>query len=111
MKRCKDFYQQGDVLFMRVDSIPDGLTEKKGNVLVEGEATGHHHSLHVAKRIAAAMAFKILYNKASMFVENKEDVTVKHQEHEAFTLPPGKWQIGQVREVDHFEKEIRRVTD
>lgn len=38
-------HRQGDVLFVKVAELPSGLVERKNNVLVEGEATGHAHRL------------------------------------------------------------------
>ena len=36
-------YQQGDVLFELIDEVPFGAEQIKGDVLVEGEHTGHSH--------------------------------------------------------------------
>jgi hypothetical protein len=47
-------YRQGDVLFTKIEKAPEGLTQRKTQIIVEGEATGHHHSL-VDGRILGCM--------------------------------------------------------
>jgi hypothetical protein len=36
---------------------------------------------------------------------------VVHEEHRAFSVPPGTYRIGAVREYDHFAEEARSVLD
>jgi len=118
MKTNKDFYQHGDVLFKRVKEIPKAeLKRIKGNVIMEGEATGHAHTAHpiVSPGVKAVTAkvFQIWANAKTkqMYFETKEDVQIDHQEHEQFDLPPGNWHIGNVREKDHFNDAVQRVLD
>ena len=118
MKTNKDFYQHGDVLFKRVDKIPKGeLKRIKGNVIMEGEETGHAHTAHPiispGVQAVAAKVFQIFANAKTnqMYLETKEDVKIDHQEHAEFDLPAGNWQIGNVREKDHFNDAVQRVLD
>jgi len=72
----------------------------KGNILAEGEATGHHH-------------------KVTVQVMEREDgmrsfdgaTTVTHEEHKPITLPNKKWTSGQKREMDWVSKMERQVID
>lgn len=36
---------------------------------------------------------------------------VVHEEHYPVEVPPGDYQVGRVREYDHFAEEARRVID
>ena len=49
-------YRQGDVLFKKIDALPEGERKKRENGIVAyGEVTGHHHSLAKECRQAAAV--------------------------------------------------------
>lgn len=106
----KMLIQQGDVLFIMVDSMPEDVKEKQPAregliTFAEGEATGHHHSC-VAEGV-------ILYEdgNGTLWCTVTDEATVTHQEHKPVTLPPGDYRIGIVREVDPFSEEVRRVRD
>jgi hypothetical protein len=106
-----DIYRQGDVLLLRVDSIPAEAKPRKGKgrlILAYGEATGHHHSLvatldgkvetletdagEVFARIMAAPALET------------------HQEHATITIPPGAYKV--IRQVEYAPRELpRQVLD
>ncbi len=97
------FYQQGDVLVMKVSQIKG----KKLNhlVLAEGELTGHQHT--ITKGDA-----ELYEHEGTLFLRViSEEVELTHPEHNTLTLPKGDYQIGVVREYDHFAEEARRVRD
>ena len=100
-------YQQGDLLIKSIQNIPTGATKKekteKGYILAEGEHTGHTHRI-----LAGVLMYCI---GAKLFLENQKEVTILHEEHNEVTLPPGMWEIDQVREYDHFEEEARVILD
>ena len=96
-------YQQGDVLLKKVLQVKG----KRLNhlTLAVGEATGHHHT--------------ITEGEATLYEENgvlylhveSEKATLTHQEHKSIEIPQGDYQIGIVKEYDHFLEESRRVSD
>lgn len=44
MTTSKQYYQQGDVILRRMDSLPEGLEKFEGmKALQHGEPTGHMH--------------------------------------------------------------------
>lgn len=47
MIEVKKMAAQGDVLFRRIDSLPDGAVEQdaKGRIIVAHSETGHHHAI------------------------------------------------------------------
>ena len=100
-------FQQGDVLLKSIDSIPEGAkkVERKarGYVLAEGENTGHAHVIE--DEIVMVEKDGVLY------MGLKGDTIVKHEEHGHITIPAGNYQIGIVREYDHFLEESKSVRD
>lgn len=112
-----ELIQQGDVLFFRIDSLPEGLTVKEGArpgfvTFAEGEVTGHHHSAVIGKVGGCDTDNITLYEKDGvLYCAVAGETEVTHQEHRPVTLPPGNYRVGIVREYDPFEKEIRDVRD
>lgn len=95
--------QQGDVIIKKVLKVKgkklDHLT------LAVGEATGHHHT--------------ITEGEAELYEENgvlylhveSESAILTHQEHKSITIEKGDYEIGIIREYDHFAEESKRVSD
>lgn len=99
------YLQQGDVLIIPCD-IPNEAKEIKGNILQEGEHTGHAHRLFDGSH---AMYYD--ENAAVKYFKVITPVTLKHEEHHAFEIPPGEYRVGIVKEYDPFEKLTRDVMD
>lgn len=103
-------YQQGDVVITQIMDFPagertiDSQMEKK--ILAYGEVTGHAHQLVDSDN--AVEAFRIL-NK--IYLNVLAPVCLRHEEHNPFVIPPGKYEIGIVRETDHLAKITRAVAD
>jgi len=74
-------------------------------VLARGEATGHAHVIEKAEGVRCYTLDEVLY------VRIKQEVEVTHPEHQTLLLPPGTYQIDQVREYDYLTEEDRRVRD
>jgi len=101
--------QQGDVLFHSVSRMPKGKRVERsqkyrGYVLAEGEVTGHAH-------VIADDIDLMLDEAGKMFMHNDDTVTIKHEEHKAVKIPAGNWEVGRVKEYDHFEEEAKQVRD
>jgi hypothetical protein len=115
--------RQGDVLLTLVATLPNGCTEvplDKGRiVLAYGEATGHAHAIadhgisaKAAAEIAeAAIARAKLWRAPSgeRFLDVRETVHLKHEEHTQHAIPPGIYQIP--TQVEYTPAELRRVAD
>lgn len=102
--------QHGDVLIKRLSGgIPQNATKRKldnrGVVLAEGEVTGH---AHVIKDSTSAVLFE---SDFALYLRVLSETTVVHEEHKPITIPAGDYQIGIVREYDHFAEEARKVAD
>lgn len=103
------YFQQGDVLLKPCAKAPDGAkpvgNTARGYILAEGEATGHAH------RIEEIAGVEFTKKNGRLYITNIKPATIRHEEHKPITLPPGCWEIGKVREYDHFTEEAREVRD
>ena len=87
------------LMFEKIYIEPAGLTEIKGRVIAEGEATGHKHAIEEG----------ILYldQRGDMFVRvEKEQSRVVHDEHNPITLPRGLYRVRRQREYVGGQVEI-----
>lgn len=102
--------QQGDVIIESIEAIPVGLKAgklKAGKiVLAEGETTGHAHRISDV----AGVVFKEGEN-GMFYLQNREELSLNHEEHNTVTIPPGVWRVRKVQEYDHFAEEARAVAD
>lgn len=105
----KNQRQQGDVIYQRIDSLPDKVKEvprKNGIIIVMHGENGHTHAIDAPEVDA------MFYEKEGKFyLKNKKPVTLTHEEHSHQTIEPGIWEIGQVREKDWLSGMIRKVID
>lgn len=106
----KMLIQQGDVLFIMVDTMPEDMTQRPCSlpglvIFAEGEASGHHHSCRADD--------VTLYERmnGTLWCKVKKEVEVTHQEHDSVRLPAGEYRIGIVREIDPFSHAIRTIID
>ena len=96
-------YQQGDVVLKRVSAIRG----KKLNhlTLARGESTGHHHTITEGNA-------ELYEENGTLFLRVLSEVAeLTHQEHKTLEIPQGDYEIGIVREYNHFTEEARRVQD
>ncbi len=109
--------QQGDVYFKTI-KIPKVELEGISDPIVQhGEATGHAHRLMFRHGDSAGQVsckqwemFKDK-NTGTRYLKVLEPTDLTHEEHNKITLPPGEYEIGIVREYDHFLEEARQVAD
>jgi hypothetical protein len=103
-------YAQGDILFVKVGSIPSDVMRQDGtdHILAHGEATGHCHRI----------------NRATFFVPDRPTTSgiiigwlktdapakVTHEEHAEIDLPAGTWEVRRQQQWSD-DKEPRRVAD
>lgn len=101
----ESYLQQGDVIAKRRDKLPIGLTKLDHKTLALGEATGHSHTFYDD----GAELFED-QNKVLWLLITKP-VALKHEEHHPIEFNPGVYEIGIVKEYNHFEEEARMVVD
>jgi hypothetical protein len=72
----EDSAAQGDVLFLRVDELPEGikLAEETSRAIVAHSETGHHH---VA--VASKVRFFTTTDPLVSYIESDDDIDVVHE--------------------------------
>lgn len=100
-----EIFQHGDVQLF-AEPLPNGLEKRKGNVVMEGELTGHAHRLFDGD-------FQLYENAKTKerWLKVVTPVNFKHEEHDTRVIPPGEYRIGQVQQWDYDAEESRRVAD
>lgn len=92
MKKIQGQRRQGDVLTMKTKVAKTGLKpidrEAGRVILAHGEVTGHAHAI-------SEQAVKFLTNESTLqrILEIKEPATLRHEEHRAFELPVGDYEV------------------
>lgn len=117
-------WQQGDVVFIKVDEIPAAAKkeEKFNGVVQHGEHTGHAHRLAMPVREAfqagkqeqlEAIGFEMFqhFEEGRRFLSVTKPTALSHEEHKTFELPPGNYEVRIVRELDWFSDMERAVVD
>lgn len=105
---------QGDVTFIPIEYFDQNFInsfskKKEGNVIAEGEVTGHFHCL-VDGDAEIYISQEIKQSVNQMLIKIREKARIEHQEHEAFEIN-GDYIVTIQQEVDHFEKILRKVSD
>ena len=98
------WFQQGDVTIKPVAKLPEGAEPVAGRVLREGEATGHAH-------VATGEGVQLFIHGGTLYMRVPAGTEVVHEEHAVVNVPAGVYEIGAVREYDHFAEEARPVID
>lgn len=96
-------FQQGDVLIQRIETLPAHLEtiqpENGRYILAKGEATGHAHAVNDHILLFKETDKNFLYCFADDYF------TVLHEEHNPIVIPPGLYQVRQVRQFEYFKLE------
>ena len=85
--------------------------------VAHGEATGHTHSFRMSQQIpgVAITAYggtRTRVGDVPEFIKITGDsAVIKHEEHNALTIPAGHYKVGIVREFDHISGTARYVVD
>ena len=101
-----NIYRHGDLLLKQVEKIPKNLRERKGGMVAEGEATGHHHRLVGGQVLEPeSPEGKIVY------LHIPEAGAIVHEEHSRIDLPAGDYEVVHQREYDPYANAARQVAD
>lgn len=98
-------YRQGDVLIMRVNSIPENLVKTNKVTLALGEVTGHHHSI-LSENV---VGFAEVETALAKYIEVKSQAVLTHQEHDPITLPEGTYRA--IIQKEYEPGALRNVAD
>ncbi|MFW9972561.1 MAG: hypothetical protein ACFFDF_20410 [Candidatus Odinarchaeota archaeon] len=97
-------YRQGDILFRKVEDLPNQLKEKTDNIIAEGEETGHAHAL------VNGTLFELL-NSETLYIKSEQKTRIIHEEHLPIKLESGNYQVIRQREYLGPGLRTRLVTD
>ncbi len=101
-----DQYRQGDVLLMRIASMPSGakpdMNSEDRIVLAYGEVTGHAHCL-------SPNAATLYVSNNERYLEVRQPTDLVHEEHAALKIEPGIFKV--VRQREYSPQEVRLVCD
>lgn len=95
-------YRHGDLLIIRVEKALG--KQIKGNILEEGEATGHYHR-------ATGNGVTVTMMDDTKYINAPNGTVLTHDEHDPITLPPGEYSVWRQREYNPYEAAIRYVQD
>lgn len=104
---------QGDVMFTRVDKLPEGLTKlkpKDRRFVVAHSETGHHHAF---AEDADVEVLEDPENELVAYLQVKSPSNLEHHRsfdtHETVQFIPGIYRVNRQRE--YIPKGYRRVSD
>lgn len=97
-------YRHGDLLVIKIESIPTSAVRVNHKILALGETTGHAHRL-----TDAAQVFEDA--DGTLYFDAPAGAGVSHEEHATIEFPPGTYQVIRQREYDPYEQVIRQVAD
>lgn len=96
--------RQGDVMLVRVKSVPRGakLMAENHAVLAEGEVTGHAHRVEVA-------GLKMYEDETGIYVDIPETALLRHDEHSPIPLERGIYRL--IRQREYEPQGVRNIAD
>lgn len=95
------YYQTGDVLYIKTESVPKNSLEIKTDLFHKGD--NHHHKVRGD--------FSIFQKGEDMFLECRGTCELYHEEHSTIFADPGIYKKRIVQEYDHLTEESRAVID
>jgi hypothetical protein len=98
------FYRHGDLLITSADKIPSDAVRSESLTLLEGEITGHHHTLTRGKVWKSVQTPSPENNYLVGFFEVEVPTELTHQEHETVEIPEGVYKFFQQREYDPVQE-------
>ena len=103
-KKKPKVFRHGDLLIIEVSSIPNTAVPLSTNIIAEGEKTGHNHELNGPHQIYETL------DKHTYF-DAKQDLVVKHPEHNTIQIPKGNYKILHEREYNPLKNIEKEVVD
>ena len=96
-------YRHGDLLLRQVDEIPESAQQLSTNIIAHGE-NGNTHKIQGSHQIYETPDKQIL-------LEAKQDVSLKHQEHNTLKISKGNYVVVHEREYNPFKNIQEEVID
>ena len=96
-------YRHGDLLIRQVDKIPESATQLSTNIIAHGE-NGNTHKLHGSHQVYETPDNQMLFTA-------KQDVSLKHQEHNTLKISKGNYVVVHEQEYNPFKNIQEEVID
>ena len=96
-------YRHGDLLIRQVKKIPESVTPIYTNIIAHGE-NGNTHQLHGLHQVFETTDKQILF-------EAKQDLSLKHQEHNTLKISKGNYVVVHERQYNPFNNIEEEVLD
>jgi hypothetical protein len=104
MNNVQKLARQGDILFIKIEALPENLKKVQDRIVAHGEITGHAH------RVPDMDGVAVLENEqGDKFINATTDWTITHDEHGPILLEEGIWEARRQRE--YTPQEIVKVAD
>ena len=84
-------YRQGDILFKKIDTLPEHLKEKPDNIVAGGEGSAHAHML------VNGDLFRV-ESSDQKYIRTRENTRLIHEEHLPIKLESGNYEVVRQRE-------------
>lgn len=112
MKNFKNVCAQGDIIIVRVDSLPENaerVNPEGGQVIVTHSETGHHHVME-AERVTMYRLPEEIYECFLVVESDAELVHLRsYDTHEPIAFKPGTYRVRRQRE--YTAEGFQRVED
>jgi len=108
-KKKPKIYRHGDLLIRQVKKIPCAI-RLDTNIIAEGEVTGHNHKLYGSHQVYGTHIENPRVIVPTYF-QAKEEISLKHQEHNTLKISKGLYEILHEREYDPFKNIQQEVGD
>lgn len=100
----KTMYRQGDLLFIKADSLGESCMEQHGLVVLGSQITGHDHAITKGKVYSHTP--DRWDDRANFYVEIPVGgAELTHPEHKTIALEEGIYQVIRQREVNGYVKD------
>ena len=103
-------YRHGDLLIKQIDHIPLSAKPLSTSIIAEGEITGHNHKLYGSHQVYGTRHDNPRIIEPTYF-QAKEDISLKHQEHNTLKISKGNYEVVHEREYDPFKDIEQEVID
>jgi len=109
-KKKPKIYRHGDLLIRQVKEIPCAI-RLDTNIIAEGEVTGHNHKLYGSYQVWGTHSSQNHRIIVPTYFQAKEEISLKHQEHNTLKISKGNYVILHEREYDPFKNIQQEVVD
>lgn len=91
--------RQGDLLIVPTNNIPKTAKKDTTNIVLQGEATGHHHRLQGGDVLKDSLG--------AIFLNVQDKALLVHEEHKPISLHAGKYAV--IRQREYVSTDMVRV--